>query len=238
MKYQKLNKNWNAEPLAPELTIAKTENCLELTFSLDSAAYQHIDAGDTGTHAFVDVYAYRLAAADEAAYKQGQYRFKNEELPWGPFYELVNSQWKKDFPSDKLIVNESAKKDKLRHFIFFFKENVFECLASEYSFTFTDTISDTLDEKYPKGYLNYFISMFASMFDKPTFNNYLIFIDLYLQMQNKKEFADLRNELKTIKSNNDLGLYLKFANYRQMDNFGVEQLNEMIRAVETYKLDK
>ncbi len=230
--------NWNAEPNAPERSISKTENGLELTFSLDPAAYQHIDAGDIGILSFSDVYAYRLGATDETAYKQGQFRFKNEELPWGQCYELINSNWKKDFPDDKLIINESNNKAKLRHFVFFLQNEIFECLALDYTFSFVDTISDILDEKYPKGYLNYFISMFSSMFDKPILSNYLKFTDIYLQIQSKKEFMDLKNELKRIKSNNDLGLYLKFGNYYQIENFGIDQLQEMIKAIETYKVDK
>ncbi len=237
MKYIKLNKNWNAEPNAPDPVVSKTDEGIELTFLLNPFVYQHIDDDDTGTLEFFDVYAYRLGSTNDEGYFRGQFRFKNEQLPWGEFYELIDSKWKKDFPDDKVILDDSIKKSKLRHFIFFLRDETFECLALDYHFTFTDKISDELEKKYPKGYLNHYFAMFASQFDKPTLDNYKTYTDLYIQMEGKDEFVDLKKELKIIKTNNDLDSYLKIANYFEIENFGIEQLNEMIKVIETYKID-
>jgi len=55
-------------------------------------------------------------------------------------------------------------------------------------------------------------------------------------MESKKEFIDLKNELKNIRKNNDLYLYLKYANDFQLADFGMKQLNDMIKVIENYKV--
>ncbi|MGB6034834.1 MAG: hypothetical protein WBG42_01105, partial [Cryomorphaceae bacterium] len=66
-------------------------------------------------------------------------------------------------------------------------------------------------------------------------DNFRIYTDLYIQMQGKKEFVDLKAELKNIKKNNDLSLYLKFANSLDVLGFGKKQLDEMVVVIEKFK---
>lgn len=236
MKYIKQNRNWNAEPNATELEVSLAENGLLLSFQLDPFAFEHIDEGQTGRLAFFDAHAYRLDATNEEDYRQGKFRYKNDRLPWGEFYELIDSKWERDFPSDRIIVNELFSKKQIRHFIFFLRDGIFECLAGDFKFSFIHDTSDILETKYPKGYLNHYIAMFASVFDKPSVENFKTYTDLYLQMENKKEFTDLKNELKNIRKNKDLNLYLKYANDFQLADFGMKQLNDMIKVIENYKV--
>lgn len=236
MKHIKLNKNWNAEPNAPEPKISTIENGLELSFLLNPFVYEHIDEGEIGSLVFHNVYAYRLDAINEEGYFSGQFRFKNDHLPWGAFYELLNSKWDSNFHDNKIILNKSIDKKNIRHFIFFLRDNAFECLATDYQFNYKNNVLEVLDEKYPKGYLNHYIAMFAAQFDKPSINNFKIYTDLYIQMESKKEFVDLKNELKNIKKNNDLNLYLKYTNRFEIVDFGTKQLNDMIKVIENYKI--
>ena len=62
-----------------------------------------------------------------------------------------------------------------------------------------------------------------------------MYTDLYLQMQSKKEFAEVQKEVKSIKANNDLDSYLKIANYFGIERFEMKQLKDMIKVIETYK---
>ncbi|MFV0592508.1 MAG: hypothetical protein ACK5M7_14060 [Draconibacterium sp.] len=236
MKYIKQNKNWNAEPNSPNPKILPTESGVELSFLLNSFVFEHIDEGETGKLTFYDVHAYRLDSTNNEAYHQGKFRYKNEQLPWGEFYELTDSEWDRDFPSDKIIVNKSFEKKKIRHFIFFLHDCIFECLATGFQFRFMHNASNLLYEKYPKAYLNHYITMFASVFDKPSADNFKVYTNLYLQMEGKKEFEDLKNELKIVKQNHDLNLYLKFANDFQIADFGIKQLNDMVKVIESYKV--
>lgn len=122
MKYIKLNKNWNAEPNAPEVSVSKTDYGLEITFLLNSLIFQHIDVNEKGSLEFHEVYAYRIDPTNDEGYYSGKFRSKNVELPWGEFYELIDSNWKNNFPSDMILLNDSIPKRNLRHFIFFLKD--------------------------------------------------------------------------------------------------------------------
>lgn len=234
MKYLRLNKNWDADLTPSELGILVNENELELTFSLDPVQFAHIDKGDKGILEFHEVYAYRSAAIDKERYLDGQFRFKNNELPWGGFYELPNSSWKTDFPADKVIVNDSLKGTKLKHFVFFLPDQLFECLAEEYSFHFEYAISEAMEEKYPKGYFNHYLAMFSAHFNQLNSDNYKVYTNLYIQLEGKKEFEALKEEIRKIKANKDLDSYVKIANYSEIPNFGRKQLDEMIKVIETY----
>lgn len=235
MKCVKLNKNWNAEPNAPNPTISEIDNGIELSFLLNPFEFEHIDNGEVGKLEFNNVYAYRLGSTNCEGYFHGQFRYKNEQLPWGEFYELFDSKWEQDFPNDKIIVQESINKKQLCHFIFFFRDNTFECLATEFKFTYNNNVIEILDEKYPKGYLNHYITMFASQFNTPSVDNFKIYTDLYIQMEGKKEFEDLKQELKDIIKNNDLHIYLKYANNYEFVDFKMKQLTDMIKVIQNYR---
>lgn len=234
MKYIKLNKNWNAEPNTPEPKISTTEGEIVLSFFLNPFVFEHIDKDEIGRLEFNNVYAYRFDPTNDQEYRRGQFRFLNDQLPWGEFYELKDSKWDLNFPDDKIVLNDKINKKEIRHFIFFFRDNIFECLATDYQFIYDNHTTANLDEKYPKGYLNHYIAMFVSLFDKTSIDNFKTFTNLYIQMEGKPEFVALKAELKNIQKNNDLNLYLKYANSFVIENFGSKQLNEMIKVIENY----
>lgn len=235
MKFKKLNTNWNAEPNAPQPKITASEEGLQLSFLLNSFQFEHIDADEVGRLVFQEVYAYKLDSTNDEGYAHGDFRYKNNQLPWGEFYELTESKWESNFPADKIVLDEAVNKKELRHFIFFLKDSIFECLASDYKFHFDYSVTELLDEKYPKGYFNHYVAMFCTFFDKPTTENFKIYTDLYVQMEGKKELAGLKAELKTIQANNDSRFILKQINNFELQGFGSKQLDEMVKVIEGYK---
>jgi hypothetical protein len=235
MKHKKLNTNWSADSNASRPEISEEENEIKLTFNLNSSAYEHIDEGEKGTLEFHDVYKYRLGALNDEGYLKGQFRNRNDQLPWGEFYELKNSNWQKNFPDDEVLVNPSVKPKGLRHFILFLEDATFECIAKDYEFNFDHSVAEELYDKYPKGYLSHYLSMFSRTFDTPSTNNFKAYTDLYLQMESLKELKGVQEEIKKIKSNNDLHLFLKLANRSGIETFGLKQLNEMIKVIEGFK---
>lgn len=235
MKIQKLNKNWSSEPSIPLESIERTDDGIEVNFVLNSLPYEYIEEGEKGKLEFYNVYAYRKAASNSEEISKRKIPLKVDQIPLGDFYELLDSKWKTDFPTDKIIVDETKKTSKLRHFIFFLKDATFECLASDYNYTYNIEIDDILETKYPKGYLNHYLALFAANIGKPSKENYRMFTDLYIQLEGKKEFIDLKAELERIKKNDDLFLYLKFANRFDLENFGMTQWKEMIKEIEIFK---
>jgi hypothetical protein len=68
MKYNKLNKNWNADPNAPMPTVSASGGDIKLSFFLNSFIYDHIDEDEKGVIEFYNVYAYRLGSTNDEGY--------------------------------------------------------------------------------------------------------------------------------------------------------------------------
>jgi hypothetical protein len=56
-------------------------------------------------------------------------------LPWGEFYR-IETDWTKDFPLKYEVLYSRIDEQKLNHYILFFKDNTFECVAEDYSLEF------------------------------------------------------------------------------------------------------
>lgn len=133
MKYKKLNINWNAEPNAPEVELQTDGDKLKITFYLNSFIYDNVDEEDKGELIFRDCFKYSFNSCNDEGYYGGQYRYTNDMLPWGEFYELEHD-WEKDFHKDFKTLNPSLDKECLRHFIFFFRDNTLECVSKDFEF--------------------------------------------------------------------------------------------------------
>ncbi|HNP78918.1 MAG: hypothetical protein U0289_05080 [Cyclobacteriaceae bacterium] len=135
MKYVKLNADWNAEPNAPEVKANVRGDNLEIEFFLNPFMFDHINEGEKGLLVFSDCFKYSFNSCNDEGYFRGQYRYEDEILPWGEFYELKHD-WEKDFHNDFKVVNDKPDKNGLRHFIFFFRDNTLECIASDFQFIY------------------------------------------------------------------------------------------------------
>ena len=204
------------------------EGKLLLSFDLDSQRYKHWSENDKATLSYNDVFAYRVQNVGSS------FRYSLRDFNTGDFYELRNTEPNTNFPGDKIVVNEELQKAKLNHYLLLYGDSIFECLAKGFQLIYHDGIEEILEEKYPKGYLNHYIAMFASQFDKPNKDNFIVFTDLYIQMEGRKEFASLKSEIGKIKSLKDEMLYVKFANHYPLAGFELKQLQEMFQAIEGF----
>ena len=135
MKYIKLNTNWNADPNAPEPSVTVLGGKVELHFYLNYFVYERFKEGDRGTLKFNNVHKYRLGPTNDEGYYMGQFRYTYSELPWGEFYELPDSNWRTDFPTDNSELIELSQLKNPRHFIFFLRDETFECIAEEFEYS-------------------------------------------------------------------------------------------------------
>jgi hypothetical protein len=133
MKYKKLNIDWNAEPNAPDVELQTEGDKLRLLFYLNPFIFDNIDEEVKGESIFKNCFMYSFNSCNDESYYQGKYRYKNDILPWGEFYELQHN-WESDFYNDFKILNPVLDKGALRHFIFFFRDNTFECIAKDFEF--------------------------------------------------------------------------------------------------------
>jgi len=131
MNFTRLNKDWNAEPNAPDVRLSVDGTNVRLEFYLNSFMYNNVKQGDKATLTFYNCHKYSLNSMNDEGYYMGQYRYKDSELPWGEFYQL-DTDWRGDFPQEQVILNPHTTGK--RHYIFFLKDNTFECAADNFSF--------------------------------------------------------------------------------------------------------
>lgn len=134
MEFTRLTTDWNADPNSPDVELSVVGNNVTLDFSLNYFVYDNFNEGDKARLTFINCHKYSFNTMNDEGYYYGQYRYKYTELPWGEFYEL-NSKWETDFPLSFTILNQD-KNRQLKHYIFFFKDNTFECVAENYELLF------------------------------------------------------------------------------------------------------
>jgi hypothetical protein len=135
MNYTQITTDWNADPNAPEVQLTVNNNSVTLEFYLNYFLFDNFQEGDKAKLTFNQCYKYALNGMNDEGYFQQQYRYRDNELPWGEFYKL-ETNWEKDFPMKHRVLYSKIDKQKLNHYIFFFKDNTFECVAQDFQLEF------------------------------------------------------------------------------------------------------
>ena len=133
MKYVKLSTNWNADPNSPNEKIVIESNRVTLEFNMNYYIYDHFKEGDRGHIKFEGCHKLSYNTTNDEGYFRGQYRFNQLELPWGQFYE-VESDWENNFHKNNIVLGYRFPQIKYKHFIFFLRDNTFECIAENFKF--------------------------------------------------------------------------------------------------------
>jgi len=105
-----------------------------LDFFLNYHLFDKFDEHDKARLNFYNCHKYSFNTMNDEGYYRGQYRFKPSILPWGEFYRL-DTNWKIDFPDNSITLIKIPNEKKQKHYIFFFKDNTFECVAEGYQLT-------------------------------------------------------------------------------------------------------
>ncbi|MDU0372423.1 hypothetical protein ACFPAF_18625 [Hymenobacter endophyticus] len=132
MRYQQLNHNWNADPNAPSPHLTVSGQIVQLEFYLNAFQFEQFQEGDKACLAFRNCHKYSFTSLNDEGYYNGQHRYKNHQLPWGYFYELL-TDWEVDFPQGAFILERAAGSTQLHHFIFFLRDMTFECVAESWN---------------------------------------------------------------------------------------------------------
>jgi hypothetical protein len=130
-----LTTDWNADPNSPEVELIVTKSAVTLVFFVNYFIYENFREGDKAKLTFNNCFKYSFNSMNDEGYYMGQYRYKYNDLPWGEFYK-IETNWETDFPVKHTTLTEMTDKSKLNHFIFFFKDNTFECVAESYQLEF------------------------------------------------------------------------------------------------------
>ena len=131
--YVRITTNWNAHSVSPEIELQLQGLNLLMTIFLNAYVFDGFEEGDKANILFKNCSKYSLNICNDEGYYYGQYRTNPSELPWGEFYE-IKSGLDREFPEP--IVNLTMDNSNKRHFIFFFKDETFECLAEDFQVEF------------------------------------------------------------------------------------------------------
>ncbi|WP_239616867.1 hypothetical protein [Cohnella mopanensis] len=137
MKYQQLNNGWGAEPNAPDpqIEIDFAQGKLKLKFYLNPFIYKDVEEEIRAELEFSNCFMFRLGPTNDEGFYRGQCRFSKTGINWGEFYQLEETEWKETFPKDKVIVlNHLINEEGLRHYLFYFRDVTFECIAKDYHY--------------------------------------------------------------------------------------------------------
>lgn len=130
--FTKLNLDWNADPNAPHPEVFVDGPDLLLSFRMNSMAYPRFREGERGVLRFQHCSRYRLGPENDEAWFRGGCRFSQAAPSWGEFYELHGDLRLSECPSDWIPLRPAG--ERTRHFLFYFRDNTFECDAQDWYF--------------------------------------------------------------------------------------------------------
>ena len=134
LAFEHLNLDWNAEPNAPQPVVMVSGADVRVAFYLNPWAYL-ADEGERGRLIFKDCTRWRLGETNDEGWYRGQCRYSKIAPGWGEFYELTGSDDQQPWPTDWQELAASASRQ--RHFLFYFRDETFECFAATWSFEST-----------------------------------------------------------------------------------------------------
>jgi hypothetical protein len=130
LNFLRLNIGWNAEPNAPEPHVEVRGSDIILGFHMNAFQFPEFAEGENGYLRFANCVRYRLGPSNDEGWYRGQGRFSKIAPEWGDFYEVSGDPASSQGPTDWHVVSAEAR-GKAHHFLFYFRDETFECLAEQ-----------------------------------------------------------------------------------------------------------
>ena len=130
LTFRQLNQSWNAEPNAPDVQVVERDGTVELTFDLNPFQFADVAPGERATIRFQKCVCYRLDLTNDEGWYRGEGRYARAAPAWGEFYEVKGGSDVEPEPTDWILTGSSADRSVARHFLFYFRDEAFECFAS------------------------------------------------------------------------------------------------------------
>ena len=127
-----LNEGWNAQPNAPLPQANVDGDDVVLRFRLNAFSFEMFSREDLGFLRFHACSRYRFTSVNDEGWHRGQCRFSGLAPRWGEFYEVIGD-FKDDAP-DIVWTDHAAAAEGQRNFLFYFRDETFECSARDWSF--------------------------------------------------------------------------------------------------------
>jgi hypothetical protein len=128
-RFARLNKGWNAEPNVPEPCVEVVERDVAVTFFLNPSQFPQFREGERARLCFHECWRYRLGSTNDEGWYRGQCRFSGIAPAWGEFYEVSGDLKLGEVPGF-WIPGPVTAAEPSRHFLFYFRDDTFECDAA------------------------------------------------------------------------------------------------------------
>lgn len=130
-RFRQLNHGWNAEPNAPAPLVHVELREVVLSFLANPFQFLYLAGRERLSLRFKNVRKYRLGSTNDEGWYRGQCRFSREAPSWGEFYEVLGDLKLDSSPNDWHMV--STERQPGRHFLFYLRDETFECEADDWS---------------------------------------------------------------------------------------------------------
>jgi hypothetical protein len=127
--FQKLNEGWNAEPNAPSPSVEVHGKDVLVKFFVNPWQFPEFKEDEIAILRFVRCERYRLGSTNDEGWYLGQCRFSKLAPNWGEFYLVQGDAELLDVPKDWRSVRPQSRAG--RHFLFYFRDETFECVAED-----------------------------------------------------------------------------------------------------------
>lgn len=127
--FVQLNEGWNAEPNGPEPEVRVVNSDVLLSFFVNAFQFPEFKEEELGILRFINCERYRLGSTNDEGWYLGQCRFRKLAPKWGEFYLVSGEPESLNAPQDWKILQPS--KHLVKHFLFYFRDNTFECIAEK-----------------------------------------------------------------------------------------------------------
>jgi hypothetical protein len=148
--FSKLNEGWNADPNSPMPHASVEGKDLLLGFLLNDLMFSDYKNAESGLLRFRDCWRYRIGPPNDEGWYRGQCRFSRLAPAWGEFYEVHGDLLLDAVPENEAFYIPSRniqlgacpldwiiigrQESFSRHFLFYFRDETFECDASDWEF--------------------------------------------------------------------------------------------------------
>lgn len=123
-----LNNGWNAEPNAPDESARVDNEDVLLQFKINGFQFREFNECENGILRFVNCSRFRLGSTNDEGWYRGQCRFSGSAPRWGEFYAVIGDPNSTDGPDDWVVMPRFLEQNRT-HFLFYFRDRTFECVA-------------------------------------------------------------------------------------------------------------
>lgn len=130
--FKQLNDGWNAYPNGSDSAAESVGDLLTFRFELNPFMFEDVEEGDEAILIFSKCSRWRLGKTNDEGWFRGQCRYSGVAPSWGEFYEIIGDDAVRDVPDDWRVIGADVSSG--RHFLFYLKDETFECMADDWRF--------------------------------------------------------------------------------------------------------